>query len=50
MSIVEENTAVTADVDEDELRRRRARKFEKIGKWVLPVLVMEQQSESSWLG
>ncbi len=40
MSIVEENTAVTADVDEDELRRRRARKFEKIGKWVLPVLVM----------
>lgn len=40
MSIVEENTPLAADVDDDELRRRRARKFERIGKWVLPVLVM----------
>ena len=40
MSIVEENRAAAPDVDEDELRRRRARRFEQVGKWVLPVLVM----------
>lgn len=40
MSIAEENRAAAPDVDEDELRRRRARRFEQIGKWVLPVLVM----------
>ncbi|MFY9211936.1 MAG: ABC transporter permease [Aestuariivita sp.] len=40
MSIVEENTVLSSDVDEDEQRRRRMRRNEKIGKWVLPVLVM----------
>jgi len=40
MSIAEENTAPAPDVDADELRRRRARQFERIGKWVLPVLGM----------
>ena len=40
MSIVEETTSAAPDVDDDELRRQRARRFERIGKWVLPVLVL----------
>ncbi|MCE8008672.1 ABC transporter permease [Aestuariivita sp.] len=40
MSIVEENTSAVSDVDDEELRRRRARKIDKIGKWTLPVVVL----------
>lgn len=40
MSIVEETTSAAPDVDDDELRRQRARRFERVGKWVLPVLVL----------
>ncbi len=42
MSIAEEQSAVASvpEVDEDERRRQQAAKFERIGKWALPIIVL----------
>lgn len=42
MSLVQDTHSAepVMDIDEDERRRMRAAKFEKIGKWTLPVIVL----------
>ncbi len=40
MTAIEERSAAPEIIDEDEARRARARKLDRIGKWTLPVLVM----------
>ena len=40
MSLAEPSQDVTAVIDEDERLRQRAQRLERIGKWVLPALVM----------
>ncbi len=40
MTAIDDRSATPEIVDEDEARRARARKLNRIGKWTLPVLVM----------
>ncbi|MDJ0824218.1 MAG: ABC transporter permease [Rhodobacter sp.] len=40
MTAIDDRSATPEIVDEDEARRARARKLDKIGKWTLPVVVM----------
>ena len=40
MTAIDDRSAAPEIVDEDEARRARARKLDRIGKWTLPVLVM----------
>jgi len=40
MTVIEDRSPAPEVIDEDEARRIRARKIDRIGKWTLPVLVM----------